>query len=96
MVDLAQHVPSDWVLFGFDLSAAQFPAWEFLPPNISLKTMDAFGDIPRKFVGKFDVVHLRALPLVVEDGDPDPLIRNVMAMLSMSFFASNTRIAYKV
>ena len=82
LLDLAREVPSDWTLQGFDISALQFPASQFLPKNLSLGVFDAIDDGPDDMNAKFDIVHVRALAVVVKGGDPGPLIKNLLKMLS--------------
>ena len=55
---------------------------EYLPENISLKTMDAFGKIPNDMIGNFDVVHIRAFALIITHSDPMPLLKNLVSLLS--------------
>ena len=82
LIDLAREVPSNWTLQGFDISASQFPASQFLPHNVSLEVFDAFDDMPDDMNAKFDIVHIRAFAAVVKGGDPSALIRNLLKMLS--------------
>ena len=44
--------------------------------------MDVFGDVPWSLVGRFDVVHIRTFCIVVKNGNPVPLLRNLIEMLS--------------
>ena len=55
---------------------------EYLPDNVSLKTMDAFGNIPDDMIEQFDVVHIRAFGVVIKHSDPIPLLENLVSMLS--------------
>ena len=87
LIDVAQEVPRTFRLDGFDISASQFPAAELLPENMTLKTMDIFADIPEDLVGKYDIVHVRAFALVVRDGDPGPILENLIKMLSRSILS---------
>ena len=41
---------------GFDVDLAQAPPVEWLPPNVKMSTLDLFGALPEKFVGKFESV----------------------------------------
>ena len=65
-----------------DISRLQYPVDEYLPENISLKTMDAFGKIPDDMIGYFDVVHIRAFAVIITHSDPMPLLKNLVSMLS--------------
>ncbi len=60
LLELASQSPSTWQLQGVDISRLNYPADEYLPKNISLNTMDVFGEIPDDMVDNFDVVHIRA------------------------------------
>ena len=86
LLELAREVPTSWKLEGFDISALQYPATEYLPSNVSLGTLDAFGTIPENLVGRFDVVHIRAFTVVVKGGNPGTLLDNVTALLSTPLF----------
>ena len=44
--------------------------------------MDVFEDVPRNLVGRFDVVHIRTFCIVVKNGNPGPLLKNLIEMLS--------------
>ncbi|KAL8817545.1 MAG: hypothetical protein Q9223_003647 [Gallowayella weberi] len=81
LLDLASNCPSSWSLTGFDVSTAQFPHAAYLPSNVSLKQFDAFEPVTPELVEAFDVIHLRALCVVVKGGDPSVLIENVAKML---------------
>ncbi len=82
LLEVAQEFPQSFQLDGFDISSSQFPAVEFLPGNITLKTMDVFGEIPDELVGKYDMIHVRAFAIVIKGGDPGPLLDNLIKMLS--------------
>ena len=79
---MSRQTPSDWQLQGVDISNQNYPASEFLPKNITLKVMDIFADTHEDMVGKFDVVHVRALAVVIKHSDPGPLLRKLVSMLS--------------
>ena len=68
-----------------DISRLQYPVDDYLPENVSLKTMDAFGAIPDDMIETFDVVHIRAFGLIVTHSDPIPLLKNLVSMLSGYF-----------
>jgi hypothetical protein len=82
---LAAHIPPHVQLHGFDVSTTLFPAQEYLPHNMQLHELDAFGDLPEDLRGKFDVVHVRAFTIVVKGGHPKGLLENMIAMLSKSY-----------
>ena len=41
-----------------------------------------FSEVPEDLVEKFDVVHIRLVLLVIKDGNPVPLIQNLLKLLS--------------
>ena len=88
LLELSKSLPPTARLSGFDISAAQFPPSEWLPPNLSFDTLDAFSTVPSGLIGQFDIVHLRMLIIVVQTPEMfTTLIRNAMSMLSRSLRA---------
>ncbi|EDO04614.1 predicted protein [Sclerotinia sclerotiorum 1980 UF-70] len=80
--ELAENYPSAQ-LQGFDISTAQFPPKGWLPKNVILDTLDILKPIPDSLREQFDVVHTGYLCLVVENGDPFPILDNLLALLSI-------------
>ena len=72
-------------LVGFDISLEQCPPKEWLPSNITFQQLDLFAGIPAEWSGKFDVVHVRLILLVVQD-DPRSIARNLLKMLKPGGF----------
>lgn len=64
------------------MSALKIPAAEYLPPNVSLETMDVFGDVPENLVGTFDVLHIHTFCVVVKNGNPVLLLQHLIRILS--------------
>ena len=60
----------------------QFPAKEWLPDNITLRTLDVFAPISEDLKGRYDLVHVRLFLVVVQNYDPTPILKNLMDMLS--------------
>jgi SAM-dependent methyltransferase len=81
LLDLACELPSSVRLHGYDIDLSNTPPPQWLPNNITLHTWNLFDPVPDHLVGKYDVIHLRLLILVVQDSDPVPVIRNVARML---------------
>lgn len=73
-------------LDGYDISAKQFPPKEWWPPNLRYSTHDALCPVPDEMIGKYDVVHVGLLVMIVKNEDPVPLLLNLLSMLSMEFF----------
>ncbi|GFF41294.1 hypothetical protein IFM61606_05090 [Aspergillus udagawae] len=68
-------------LDGFDIDLANAPLPEWLPPPITLRQLSIFETVPSDLHGKYDVVHLRLLVLVVQNSDPLPIINQAYQML---------------
>ncbi|KAM5458158.1 hypothetical protein MaudCBS49596_000070 [Microsporum audouinii] len=81
LFDLARELPDSAQLDGFDISLANAPQQQWWPRNVTLHQWNVFDDVPDEMIGKYDVVHLRLLILVVENSDPRPIIQNVYKML---------------
>ena len=81
LVDLAKELPNAQ-LDGFDVSTAQFPHRKWLPPNVTLRQMDAYGEVPQELVGRYDIVHIGLVVVLVKDGNPGRLLTNLLKLLS--------------
>lgn len=82
-MDLWRQYPNA-KLDGLDISTEQCPAPGFHPPNVSFAKLDILADVPPEYIEKYDVVHARLLVQVVNQagGDPVPVIRNLMKLVS--------------
>lgn len=80
LAEVAHELPNAQ-LDGFDIDLTQAPPKEWLPSNTRLRHGNIFDDIPDDLQGKYDIVHVRLLVLVVENSDPRPIIRNLVRML---------------
>ena len=85
LVDLARSHPGAHI-HGFDISSAQFPHQHWLPKNTELSTLDILEPVPDKLLGKYDIVHVGLLVVVVQHDDPIPILENLLALLSTSAF----------
>lgn len=81
LLELAKQHPKA-SLHALDISAEQYPPKEFVPPNMTLHTMDILSKIPDELVGAFDVAHIRMMVSIVQGGDPGPILAKAMTMLS--------------
>ena len=79
---MARSLPPTVRLDGFDVSLDQCPPASWLPHNVKLHTWDIFTDPPQKFIGAFDVVHVRLITLVIKDNDPRQVISSLSKLLS--------------
>jgi hypothetical protein len=83
-IELASLLPLSATLSGFDITASNYPAPEWLPSNVSMHVMNAFTlDLPEHLVGVFDVVHIRAIVSAIKGNAVEPLLKNLVKMLSM-------------
>ena len=82
LLDLAKDYPKA-TLEGFDISSAQYPHPAWLPNNVHLNTLDILSPIPKDLRGKFDIVHIGLVVLVVENDNPSALLENLLMMLSI-------------
>ncbi|MCJ1453327.1 hypothetical protein MMC28_003674 [Mycoblastus sanguinarius] len=80
LIDVSHDLPTAR-LDGLDIDLTQAPHRQWLPPNIKLRQWNIFDEVPSDLVGKYDILHVRLLLLVIEQGDPRPVIRNFLKML---------------
>ncbi|MCJ1399509.1 hypothetical protein MMC11_002711 [Xylographa trunciseda] len=81
-IEVSKTLPPSAQLDGFDISGDQFPPAEWLPSNVTLSTADAFAPIPEDMVGKYDVVHLRMMVIVVKGPkELETLMNNLVLLL---------------
>lgn len=79
---VAQSLPHAH-LDGYDISLSQCPPRAWLPANTTLSEWDLFSPAPpqAEMLGRYDVVHVRLLLVVVRDEDPRPVIRSLLSLL---------------
>lgn len=82
LLDLSTSLDSSTEFLGLDTDITQAGPREFLPHNVSMRKWDAFTDVPDDLVGQFDIVNLRLFGFVIQ-GDPKPVLRNLIRLLSM-------------
>ncbi|MCJ1377998.1 hypothetical protein MMC17_001094 [Xylographa soralifera] len=81
-IEVSKTLPPSTQLDGFDISGDRFPPAEWLPTNVRLSTADAFAPVPVHLVGKYDVVHLRMMVIVVKGQDDlETLMKNLVLLL---------------
>ena len=51
---------------------------------MNLDVLDLLGPIPEELVGKYDIVHVGLIVMVVRNENPTPVLNNLMALLSLS------------
>ncbi|MCJ1275035.1 hypothetical protein MMC21_002835 [Puttea exsequens] len=80
LIHVARELPNA-KLDGFDVDLTRAPFKKSLPPNVTLREWNIFQDVPSDMVGKYDVVHVRLLILVIENSDPRRVVRNLLKLL---------------
>ena len=75
-------LPPSAQLHGFDIDVSQSPPQEWLSPNTTHRTWDAFSEVPDDMVEQYDVVHISIFMLLISKNDPSPLLKNLIKMLS--------------
>jgi hypothetical protein len=81
-ISLSLTLPPSVQLSGFDITDAQFPPREWLPPNVRLEKLDILAPIPEELTGRYDVVVIRFFSLMVKDNDIGTLLANLLSLLS--------------
>ncbi|KAL9619366.1 MAG: hypothetical protein Q9160_006046 [Pyrenula sp. 1 TL-2023] len=81
LLDLSEKVPPTTQLEGFDISLSQTPSTVWLPPNVRFHSYNLFSDPPDEFIGRYDVIHIRLIALVIKNNDPSVIIKNLTKML---------------
>ncbi|KIW82921.1 hypothetical protein Z517_02164 [Fonsecaea pedrosoi CBS 271.37] len=71
---------------GIDISPQQFPPQFTLPQNVALEIHDIFQPMPDRYVGRFDVVHVRLIMAAVYFQDKDWVMHNIVRLLKPGGF----------
>lgn len=80
-IQLARHLPASASICGFDISLSQAPPRAWLPRNLELREWDIFTPVPDDCLGKYDVVHVRLLLLVLTPANVRAVVRRLGQML---------------
>ncbi|KAF2260597.1 hypothetical protein CC78DRAFT_431409, partial [Lojkania enalia] len=81
MIELARYLPTSAQLDGFDISFVQCPPKDWLCPNIAWIEHDVFSEPPTELHEKYDVIHIQLFITILRDGNPVPMLQNLMKML---------------
>ena len=87
LIEIARTLPPSTKLDGLDVSFEQCPPKEWLPANISLIKHDVFSEPPPSLLEAYDIIHVQLFITILRDGNPVPMLHNLMKMLSESFLA---------
>lgn len=66
---------------GFDLSDAMYPSQDKLPTNVKLHLADIKKPFEDRWLGYFDVVHIRLIAAAMRVEEWGPAVRNVVTLL---------------
>ena len=83
LIETARTLPASAQLDGYDVSPDQYPPNEWLPKNVHLNVLNMLDPVPEELVGKYDVVHVGLIVVVVRNENPGPVLSNLMTLLSM-------------
>ncbi|KAF2246152.1 S-adenosyl-L-methionine-dependent methyltransferase [Trematosphaeria pertusa] len=78
--ELATELPSASI-YAVDISDEQFPPEKWRTPNVSFAAFDCLKPFPEEYLGRFDVVNVRAWLTIVNDDNKDPVLENFLTLL---------------
>ena len=84
-MELAAKLGPSAKIDGFDISPNQYPPEVWRPNNVHLYTQDIFKPFPEASLGQYDIVHVRFMLTLVNNKDAEPLLENLVTLLSMPF-----------
>lgn len=79
--DLAETLPRDSRLDGFDFDTSKFMEASQLPSNVKLMFGNAFKDFPDELHGQYDCVHVRLLVYALKADQWDLVVGNLKKLL---------------
>lgn len=79
-MEIAHEYPQARIT-AIDISPLQFPPAYTCPENVSLENHDIFQPMPDKYVGRFDVVHVRLIVGAVYSQDKAWVIENLLRLV---------------
>ncbi|KAL9088349.1 MAG: hypothetical protein Q9165_006274 [Trypethelium subeluteriae] len=79
LLELAQLYP-EAQMDGFDIDLSTAPDQHWLPHNVKINHWDIFNKPPDHLIGRYDVVHVRLLVLVITN-DAGSVLRNLLSLL---------------
>jgi hypothetical protein len=89
LIELSRELPSTAQIDGLDVDFSQCPPKEWLASNVSWITHDIFSEPPTELIEAYDVIHVQLFITVLRDGNPVPMLKNMMKMLSRSICTSS-------
>jgi len=86
-MDMAREAPASVEIEGLDIDLGQCPPQARLPSNVRFRQYNLLEDPPNDMVGRYDIINIRHVILVIKDDDPTLAVKNLIKMLSE--FSSN-------
>ena len=71
---------------GFDVSNAQIPPKATWPKNYNFELWNIYEAPSQEHIGQFDVVYVRLILAAIPDGNPEPILKNLTALLKPGGF----------
>ncbi|MCJ1359592.1 MAG: hypothetical protein MMC33_009594 [Icmadophila ericetorum] len=81
LLDLGESLPRSSRLDGYDIDVRQCPPTQWLPENVTMRTLDVYDPIPEDLIGQYDIIHIRYFICVVRDSNPAALPQTFLKML---------------
>ncbi|EPE24315.1 S-adenosyl-L-methionine-dependent methyltransferase [Glarea lozoyensis ATCC 20868] len=88
LIEIARELPHTVHLDGIDINFGQCPPKEWLAENITWVTQDIFSDPPAELREKYDVIHVQLFITLIRDGNPVPMLKNLIKMLKPGGYIS--------
>ena len=79
LLEMAELYP-ETQMDGFDIDLSMAPNQHWLPANVKIRYWSIFEEPPDHLIGKYDIVHVRLLVLVVTN-DASSVLRNLSRLL---------------
>ncbi|KAH7323189.1 methyltransferase domain-containing protein [Stachybotrys elegans] len=78
---MAEEMPPQAELYGFDLDTVKFPPVERRMPNMTFQQHDILNRFPQELHGTFDLVHVRLLIFALKSHEWSVTIQHIMELL---------------
>ncbi|KIX00322.1 uncharacterized protein Z518_10461 [Rhinocladiella mackenziei CBS 650.93] len=84
-LDMARDYPQAHFT-GIDISPQQFPPKFTWPRNVTMETYDIFQPMPDRYIGRFDIVHVRFIMGAVYSQNKNWVLQNILKLLKPGGF----------
>lgn len=83
LLDVAEKLPKETQLDGFDISFDAAPPSEILPTNVKFRHWNVRDPVPEDLVGVYDIVHIRFFGYVLRNDEIPGVAAKLFSLLSM-------------